>query len=329
MDSGNSSSSSATTAHPIESRAVFGVWVPLLTPLHGDLSIDTTRLVTHARWCLEQGCHGIALFGTTGEANSFTVEERTSALEALLAAGIEPQRLMIGSGCCAVPDSIRLTRHAVERGCYKVLVLPPFYYKNVPDEGLLRAYAQLIEGVGEDRLQLILYHFPKMSGIPISAHLVRGLRARFPRNLIGIKDSTGDWTSTAALIEEFPDLCIFPGTESLLLDALDAGGSGCITATANINAGPIRMVFDAWLADDGRQIRAQEAINRVRATIQARPMIPALKQTVAHHLDDPAWRAVRAPLMALAADEGEALLTELEARQFVWGAHRAESNPQE
>lgn len=329
MDSPTSNSSSTNPGHEVESRAVYGVWVPLLTPLHGDLSIDTPRLASHARWCLDRGCHGIALFGTTGEANSFTVAERMSALEALLADGIEPQRLMIGSGCCALPDSIRLTRHAAELGCYKVLVLPPFYYKQVTDEGLLRAYAGLIEGVGEARLQLLLYHFPGMSGIPISARLIGDLGARFPRNLVGIKDSTGDWENTAALIEAFPDLCVFPGTETLLLDALGAGGCGCITATANINAGPIRAVFDAWLADDGRQARAQEAIDRIRATIDARPMIPALKQVVAHNLHDPAWREVRPPLLPLAADACAALIAELEARHFAWGASSAQASAPE
>jgi len=326
MDSATSSSSESNHRHPVERRAVYGVWVPLLTPLRADLSIDIPRLVAHARWCLDQGCHGIALFGTTGEANSFAVEERMDALEALLAHGIEPQRLMIGTGCCAAPDSIRLTRHAAGQGCDKVLVLPPFYYKNVSDEGLLRAYAQVIEGVGEARLRVLLYHFPAMSGIAISTRLIRDLHARFPEVVIGIKDSTGDWTSTAALIEEFPGLCIFPGTELLLLDALEAGGCGCITATANINAGAIRTVFDAWLDDDGRQARAQEASARIRATIDTRPMIPALKQVVAHYLRDPAWTAVRAPLLPLAADAREPLIAELEARHFVYGDRAADPN---
>ncbi len=302
---------------------VHGIWPPLLTPLDAELAIDHARLLEHARWCLAQGCHGVGLFGTTGEASSFSVAERCAALEHLVEGGIDPARIMVGTGCCALTDTVALNRHALALGVTLTLVLPPFYYKGVSDAGLLRSYAEVIERSADERLRVVLYHFPRMSATPLSLELVGALRERFPETVVGVKDSSGDWDNTRALIERFPGLAILPGTETLLLDALKAGGGGCITATANLNPRAIRAVFDAWLADDGRAGRRQESITLVRRAIETHPLVAALKALLAHYRAEPAWRRVRPPLVELEPGAGETLIGELEALGFELGGSGA------
>ena len=217
------------TPRSIDSSAAHGVWSPVLVPLRSDLSIDSERFVAHARWLLAQGCHGLALFGTTSEANSFSVPERKALLEQIVEDGIPPGRLMVGTGCCALTDSVELTRHAMDTGCCRVLMLPPFYYKGVSDEGLFRSFAAVIERVGNPALRVFLYHFPRLSGVPVTEGLIGMLDSAFPEVIAGVKDSSGDWSNTRMMLDRFPHLAIFPGSETFLLDGLRAGGAGCIT----------------------------------------------------------------------------------------------------
>jgi 4-hydroxy-tetrahydrodipicolinate synthase len=283
-----------------------GIWAPALTPLDRDLNPDGGRFAAHLRWLLDNGCHGAAVFGTTGEATSFSVDERRTLLDDALEAGIPAGRLLIGTGCCALTDTVRLTRHAVEAGCAGVLMLPPFYYKGVSDEGLAASYAEVIERVGSSRLAIYLYHFPKLSGVPITAGLVERLLASHPAAIKGIKDSSGDADSTADFLRRFPDLAIFPGTEALLLSGLQQGGAGSITASANVNAPAIRRVYDAWQAGNADEAaRLQERITAHRLALQSNPLIPTLKRLVARAHDDPAWLAIRPPLTPL--DEAAAV----------------------
>jgi len=292
--------------HPIH-----GVWSPVLVPVHDDFSIDVERFLVHARWLLDQGCHGLALFGTTSEANSFSLEERMGLLEAILEAGVSPQQIMVGTGCCALPDSVRLTRHAVDNGCHKVLMLPPFYYKGVSDAGLYRSYAEVIERVADDGLRVLFYHFPKLSGVPITTGLIELLLTDYPGIIAGLKDSSGDWSNTADLIERFPDMSIFPGSERFLRQGLDHGGAGCITATANVNAVGARGVWDAW-TDNSEELDARnEQMIAVRTAIEAHPVIPAQKFLLARHRNDPEWRRVRPPLLDLDEGQGAELLASL------------------
>jgi 4-hydroxy-tetrahydrodipicolinate synthase len=212
---------------------IAGVWCPVLTPVDQDLRPDAMRFVAHARWLLDEGCHGLVVFGTTGEANSFTVDERTDFLEAILEAGLPRHRLLVGTGCCALTDTVRLTGHALSRGVAGVLALPPFYYKNLTDEALFNSFDQVIQRVGNADFKLYLYHFPSLSGVPITPGLLERLGAAYPDILAGVKDSSGDWNNTRLLIERFPRLAIFPGAETLLLPALHAGGAGCISAATS------------------------------------------------------------------------------------------------
>ena len=299
----------------VEDKAAHGVWAPALTPVDGDLAPDTKRYVTHVLGLLDGGCHGVAIFGTTGEATSFSVDERMALLDAVLEAGAPAERLIIGTGLPALTDTVRLTRHAVSVGCLKVLMLPPFYFKGPSDEGLFNSYAQVIDRVGDASLRILLYHFPRLSGVPITPGLIERLLDAFPETVVGIKDSSGDWDSTRTLIENYPHMAVFPGSECLLLKALEAGGVGCITATANVNASAIRGVFDAWHAgaDAGP---LQDHISRVRAVFDQWTLVPALKAVIADRTGDDGWQAMRPPLMPLDDGSLRRLLDDLAAAGF-------------
>ena len=311
------------TPRSIDSLPARGVWSPTLVPLRPDLSIDSKRFVAHAQWLLAHGCHGLALLGTTSEANSFSVAERKTLVEEAIGNGIPPGRLMVGTGCCALTDSVELTRHAVNLGCRRVLMLPPFYYKAMSDEGLFRSFAEVIERVGEPALEVFLYHFPKLSGVPVTEGLLALLVDAFPKVVAGVKDSSGDWSNTRMMLDRFPNLAIFPGSEVFLLDGLRAGGAGCITATSNVNAAGTRAIFDAWKTGSDDADRRQAEATAIRHAIDRYPGIPAQKSLIAHYRDDPAWRTVRPPLLALTDEECRSLLDALAETGFD-GARLAE-----
>ena len=307
----------ASTPRTLDPLPAHGVWSPVLVPLRPDLGIDSERFIAHARWLLAQGCHGLAMFGTTSEASSFSVAERKALVERVIENGIPPGRLMVGTGCCAFTDSVELTRHALDAGCRRVLMLPPFYYKGVGDEGLFRAFAEVIERVGEPGLKVFLYHFPRLSGVPVTEGLIARLTDAFPETVAGVKDSSGDWSNTRMMLDRFPRLAIFPGSEVFLLDGLRAGAAGCITATSNVNAAGARSIFDAWeRADATAADEKQAAATAVRRAIDRHPGIPAQKYLIAHYRNDPGWRTVRPPLAALDEDAGRALLDALAGTEF-------------
>lgn len=300
----NADYSSPQTGHCLQ-----GVIPAVLTPLDGEGAPDGERLALHCEALLAQGCDGLAVLGTTGEANSFSVEERLEILDQLDAAGVPGDRLLPGTGCCAIPDTVRLTRRAVELGAAGVLMLPPFYYKAVSEDGLFAAYAEVFERVGDARLRVCLYHFPQMSGVPIGPGLIERLSCRFPGTIIGLKDSSGDLAGMVATARRFPRLAIFSGSDELLLPLLEAGGAGCITACCNIAAPLALAVVQAWREGDrGNADAAQARLTEVRQVITAYPMSAALKEAVAHFTGDPQWRAIRPPLMPLRDAAARALL---------------------
>jgi 4-hydroxy-tetrahydrodipicolinate synthase len=292
-----------------------GVWCPALMPLDDRLDPDVGKFVDHCRWALDEGCHGLVMFGTTGEANSFSVDERIRVLDAAIAAGVPADRMMVGTGCAALTDSIRLTRHAVDHGALGILMLPPFYYKGASDEALAASFDRVIEGVGTDDFKLVLYHIPQISGVPITPALVDMIKARHPRTLAGIKDSTGDWDHSKMLIERFADLAVFPGAENLLAAGLDIGGAGCISAGCNVNARAIRQLYDEALA--GKDVAARHAeVETVRKILQRYALIPAMKQMIADAKGDQGWCRLRPPLMPLSAADAKALASDLQALEF-------------
>jgi len=297
-------------------KRITGVLSPVVTPFGKDLAPDAVRFVRHCKWLLANGCSGLAVFGTNSEANSMSVGEKLELLEALVAGGIPPAALMPGTGHCALTDSVAMTRRAVEMGCGGVLMLPPFYYKGVSDEGLFRSFAEVIERVGDDRLRLYLYHIPPVSQVPITLGLIERLLKQYPGVVAGLKDSSGDWSNTKAVLDAFAKagFDVFAGSEVFLLDNMRHGGKGCITATGNVNPGPIDQVYRNWQAPNADALQA--GITATRKIVQKVPMIPALKAIIASYGNDPQWRTVRPPLVELARSQEEGLIAELRAAGF-------------
>jgi 4-hydroxy-tetrahydrodipicolinate synthase len=267
-----------------------GVVAAVLTPMREDLSIDRAEFAAHCRRLLDAGCHGLSIFGTTGEANSLSIDERIEAWTGLVEDGIPAELLLPGTGACALPDAVRLSRAAIELGAPGVLTLPPFYYKGVSDDGLFRFFAELIERVGDDRLRLFLYHIPPMATIGFSVELIGRLLDAFPGIVVGTKDSAGDAARIEQLCREFPDLTVFAGSERFLLDTLRWGGDGCISATVNVTARQTREVYD--LAGSPEAEAAQAALTEARAFLDGYPLIPALKALMG-------WEHMRPPLEPL------------------------------
>jgi 4-hydroxy-tetrahydrodipicolinate synthase len=298
-----------------DTQRITGVLSPVVTPFRADLSPDPERFVRQCRWLLSQDV-GLAVFGTNSEANSMSVEEKIDLLDRLVGAGIDPARMMPGTGCCALPDSVRLTAHAVKLGCAGALMLPPFYYKGVSDEGLFRSFAEVIERVGEARLRVYLYHIPPVAQVPITLGLVERLLKAYPTQTAGMKDSSGDWTNTLAFLDAFArsGFDVFAGSETFLLRNMRHGGTGCISATANVNPGPIARLFATWQRADADAQQAR--LDEIRGVFARFPMIPALKAAIAHHGRDAGWATVRPPLVALTAEQAAALVGELDRTGF-------------
>jgi len=298
-----------------ETKRISGVLSPVVTPFKADLSPDPERFVRQCRWLLSQNV-GLAVFGTNSEANSLSVDERIDLLDRLVGAGIDPARMMPGTGCCALSDSVRLTAHAVKLGCAGALMLPPFYYKGVSDDGLFRSFAEVIERVGETRLRVYLYHIPPVAQVSITLGLVERLLKAYPTQTAGMKDSSGDWNNTKAFLDAFSrsGFDVFAGSETFLLSNMRNGGTGCISATANVHPGPIARLFDTWRNGDADAQQAR--LDEIRGVFQRFPMIPALKAAIANYGHDPAWASVRPPLVGLIAEQAKALVTELDQKKF-------------
>ncbi|KAA0911604.1 dihydrodipicolinate synthase family protein [Pusillimonas sp. ANT_WB101] len=292
-----------------------GVYSPVVTPFNEALELDARRLVKHCQWLVDQDV-GLAVFGTNSEANSMSVAEKAGLLDALLDAGIPAERLMPGTGCCALTDTVELTRHAVKHGAPGVLMLPPFYYKGVSDDGLFASYSEVIERTGDDHLRIYLYHIPQVSQVGISLALIERLMKAYPNTIAGVKDSSGDWNNTQAMITQFgkQGFNVFAGSETFLLATLRAGGVGCITATGNVNPTPIAQLYNSWQQEDADA--QQAALDTLRGTFQGYTMIPAMKAAIAHYGNDAQWAQVRPPLVKLTDAEQKTLIEQLDAQGF-------------
>ena len=291
-----------------------GVLTPVITPFNEDLSPNAERFIQQCRWMLSQNV-GLSVFGTNSEANSLTVEEKLDLLDRLIDAGIDPVKLMPGTGCCALGDSVKMTAHAVKAGCGGVLMLPPFYYKGVSDDGLYRCFAEVIERVGSSNLRVYLYHIPPVSQVGLSLDLIERLVGAYPETVVGVKDSSGDWANTEGMIKRgWDDFRVLAGSETFLLQNMRAGGAGCISATANVNPAAIANLHENWQAPDADD--KQAALDDIRGVFQAFPMIPALKAASAHYSGDASWETVRPPLMALSDAQKAELLSGLKQRNF-------------
>ena len=306
------------------SQRINGVLSPVVTPFDADLSPDPKRFIAQCQWLLSQNC-GLAVFGTNSEANSLSANERIALLDALLAADVDPARMMPGTGCCALTDTVRLTEHAVKGRCAGVLMLPPFYYKDVSEDGLYRSFAEVVERVGDSRLRIYLYHIPPVAVVGITPRLVERLLKAYPTAIAGMKDSSGDWNNTKKFLDAFAKsgFDVFVGSESFLLANMREAGAGCISATANVNPGPIDKLYREWRNADAPA--QQEALNAVRKATGQYVMIPALKAVVAHYARDPAWTTVRPPLVALGKEQAVKVIQDLEKLNFQMPGLRKET----
>lgn len=294
-----------------------GVLVPVLTPFTGSGEPDAARFTAFCRWLLDQGAGGLAIFGTTSEANSMSPAERMGLLDHLVEAGIPAEKLMPGTGACAMTDAGALVRHAVGHGCGGVLMLPPFYYKPVSDDGIFAFVSGVIDKVGSPALRVYLYHIPPVAVVGYSLDLVGRFIEAYPQTVVGLKDSSGDWNNTAALLDRYPGFAIFPGSEVFLLDALRKGGAGCITASGNVNVSGIAKLYANRQGPQADALQAQ--VTTVRNTLQRYPMVPALKRVVAHFHEDPAWASVRPPMLPLDQTQSAALIADLAKIGFSLG----------
>jgi 4-hydroxy-tetrahydrodipicolinate synthase len=336
------------------SQRIRGVLAPVVTPFKADLAPDSQRLIAHCKWLLSQNC-GLAVFGTNSEANSLSIEERAMLLDELVAAGIDPSRMMPGTGCCSIMETVELTAQAVGNGCAGVLMLPPFYYKDVSEEGLYRYFSEVVQRVGDARLKIYLYHIPPVAVVGITTGLVERLLAAYPNAIAGMKDSSGDWNNTKTFLDAFAvrsdgpvedspwraptaravadspwrarTFDVFVGSESFLLANMRNGGVGTISATANVNPAAIHKLYVACTEQskfenrESKLEQLQTKLNVVREVFSSRKfpsMIAALKQAIAIYADDPAWRTVRPPLVELTPEQTKTLAAELRAIGFRW-----------
>jgi len=329
-----------------------GVLAPVVTPFKPDLSPDPERLIGHCKWLLSQKC-GLAVFGTNSEANSMSAEERMTLLDALVAAGVYPARMMPGTGCCSISETVELTAHAVKHGCAGVLMLPPFYYKNISEEGLYRYFSEVVQRVGDPRLKIYLYHIPPVAVVGITPKLVERLLQAYPTAIAGMKDSSGDWNNTKTFLDAFAETArpaptaraartfdVFVGSESFLLANMRNGGVGTISATANVNPAAIHELYADYNRQNCSGVCVKRRANRKAlgtsasttdfTTLQARlnvvrevfarkswpSMIAALKQAIAIYGNDPEWARVRPPLVELTTEQARKLAAELEKIEF-------------
>jgi len=297
------------------SKRIRGVLAPVLTPFNSRLQPDVQRFIAHCRWLIDRQV-GLAIFGTNSEAASLSVDERIALTDAILAAGIPAARLMPGTGGCSITDAVRLTKHAVDIGASGALMLPPFFFKGVSDEGLYAYYSEVIEQVGSDRLKVYLYHIPQFTQVPITLNLIEMLVKRYPDTVVGAKDSSGVWDNTKSMLDNFAKdgFDVFPASESTLSRALPLGAAGCISATVNMNPSGIHAVYEGWNSAEGEALQA--SVDVVRNIFQSVPMIPAMKRVVAEFSEVPSWKTVRPPLVTLNEGSVQDLLGKLAAANF-------------
>jgi 4-hydroxy-tetrahydrodipicolinate synthase len=324
-------------------QRIRGVLAPVVTPFKADLSPDCERFIKHCQWLLSQNC-GLAVFGTNSEANSMAANERSTLLDAVIAAGIDPSRMMPGTGCCSIVETVELTTHAVKHGCAGVLMLPPFYYKNATEEGLYRYFSEVVQRVGDTRLKIYLYHIPPVAIVGVTPKLVERLLKAYPNAIAGMKDSSGDWNNTKTFLDAFAvragravsGFDVFVGSESFLLANMRNGGVGTISAMANVNPAAIHKLYEkcsgvcikcpgnrkglAAASASTTELEDQQAqlnvVREVFSNSRFPSMIAVLKEAIAIYRNDPEWTRVLPPLVELTTEQAESLATDLKAIEF-------------
>lgn len=284
-----------------------GLWTAVLTPLDGQLKANHAALAAHCKDLMVRGVDGVAPFGTTGEGTSFTAAERIEGTDALIAQGIPASKIVLGNGSAALGDAIAMAKHSVKVGLAGVLTLPPFFFKNLDDEGVYASFAEIVERTGDERLRLYLYNIPQISGVPIGFGAIERLLARYPTVVAGIKDSSADWPYTAELLKRFPAMCILVGAEAHVPRAMGLGGRGTICGMANLVPEAMRFAIDRAGTPEGDAML--QAIADVTGQILSVPFVPALKAVKASDTGDQSWNRVRAPLHNLPAGKAAEIVS--------------------
>lgn len=291
-----------------------GVFAASVTPLKEDFSINLEVLLNHCNWLLTNGNNGICLMGTTGEANSFSVSERKAALDYLVDNGFPPEKLLVGTGCCALPDTIQLTKHATSKGVGGVLMLPPFYYKGISDDGLTKYFTLVIDGAADPNLKIYLYHIPKMTGVPFSVSFIKNLVSSHPDTVVGMKDSSGEWSNMKAICEGIPGFRLYAGTEKYFLDVLRAGGAGVISATTNLTGSMAAQVYTRRKDPQADDLQAK--LSEARLAFEGASFISSVKHMMSKHHQNKEWLNVRPPNGNLTEEQALELETRLKKINF-------------
>jgi len=291
------------------SKTLSGVIAAVATPIDEKGAPDLVRATKLARFLLDNGCDGLNVLGTTGEATSFSREERMAVMDAYKREGLPLERLMVGTGAAAVSDAVALTRHAAGLGFAGALVLPPFYYKGVPDDGLAAYIGALVAATADNPIPIYLYHFPAMSGLPWHVALIRRLIDSHPSRIVGLKDSSGDMAFARAAAAISKDFAVFPSTEAALIEARRGDFAGCISATANCNAD---LCARAWRAGDQMALEAAVAIRKL---FDGKPLVSGVKALLGHIHGDAALARVKPPLAPLSAADRTAVIAAYDAVQ--------------
>ena len=297
---------------PASTAALSGIWPALLTPLNADLSIDVASFAAHSRALLAAGCGGVTPFGTTGEGPSFGLAERRDAIDALVAGGVPAAQILVSTSCAALPETLALTRHALEIGAHGCLMLPPFFLKGVSDQGVIDAYRFVIDAVADARLKLYLYHIPQVAGVGVSHEVIATLKRQYPQTIVGIKDSGCDLAHSIALADAFMhELTVYVGNELDLPELGRRGSTGAVSGLANFLP---RLVHRLVIQPDAPStVHDRARVDRLLGLLGGYALTPALKGIMAVLNDDPAWLRVRPPLVALTPDSLRALQAEVRA----------------
>jgi 4-hydroxy-tetrahydrodipicolinate synthase len=298
--------------HPSSLPAVLS---PVLTPFTANGDVDHQRLLKHCQWLAANGV-GHALFGTNSEANSMSVRQKMDALTKLIEGGLDPSHIMPGTGATAIDAAVSMTNHALAHHCAAVLMIPPFYYKDITDDGLFAYFSEVIQKVGNSALQIYFYNIPPVTKITLSLSLLDRLVRAYPKTIVGMKDSSGDWSYTESVIKLLAPhgFRVYAGNEAFLLRTMKAGGAGCISATVNMNPKAIAKLAAHW--EDADAAEQQIGLDRVRSVFDKHQMITGMKTALAFFSKDPDWLRVRPPLMQLSGDQQGQLMGELKAINF-------------
>lgn len=290
-----------------------GVYAAVLTPMYPDFSCNHQKLASHCLELMKRGCEGVTLFGTTGEGPSFSVSERIEALQKLILAGLNPEKMIFGNGSSGISDTVEMGREALKYGCAALLVAPPCYYKDITHAGVLAFYREIIQKIGNPDLRILLYHIPQFSGVSISLEVIEILCNEFPEIVIGIKESEGNLSLTQAVLKHFPDFKLFVGKESQIIESVSLGGAGTICGIANLYP---ELVYSLYIQGKKGYSLNPVWIDSFSKVLQGVPFISAAKALMMQR-EGEGWHSIRPPLVPLDLEQRErfiSLLNDLEFR---------------